>query len=206
MMNCTEDPATLQKVCCELEDLRLQDSITSSMNSTTCDGMPFPNTCLHILRSIPGNSRCVDCGNHNPDWASVTYGVLLCVRCSGRHRSYGVATSRVRSISMDNWSYSQVLSMLEGGNEQLHNFYDRHDMCDKRSRVFERRYQTKAARFYRNNMESHLSKIRQIGLWKGRAASRKAAKTNHHHHHHNNKPTKLDVINQTVTHRQVTVQ
>ncbi|OEU19566.1 Arf GTPase activating protein, partial [Fragilariopsis cylindrus CCMP1102] len=71
----------------------------------------------------PGNLRCIDCGNCHPDWASVSYGILLCVRCSGRHRSYGVATSRVRSISMDNWSYSQVLSMLEGGNEQLHNFY-----------------------------------------------------------------------------------
>jgi hypothetical protein len=196
---------SLQKVCSELEDLRLQDIITSSMNSTTCDGMPFPNACLHILRSIPGNSRCVDCGNHNPDWASVTYGVLLCVRCSGRHRSYGVATSRVRSISMDCWSHSQVLAMLEGGNEQLHNFYDRHDMGKSNSTVFNHRYQTKAAKFYRKNMEMHVSKIEQIGLWKGRAYSRKeTTKTNHHHH--NNKPTKPIAINQNATHRQMTVQ
>ena len=203
MMNYTEDPATLQKVRRELEGLR-------SMNSTTCDGMPFPNACKRLLRSIGGNSCCVDCGNHDNDWASVTYGVLLCVRCSGRHRSYGVATSRVRSISMDNWSYSQVLAMLEGGNEQLHNFYDRHDMGDNKSGVFDRRYQTKAAKFYRKNMESHVSKIGQIGLWKGRAASRKAAKltktNHHHHHHHNNKPTKPVADNQTATHRQVTVQ
>merc|ERR1712238_476489 len=139
------------------------------------DGMPFPTACRRVLGSIAGNSRCVDCGNHNPDWASVSYGILLCMRCSGRHRSYGVATSRVRSISMDSWSHTQVLAMLEGGNEQLYNFYDRHDMGEKKSKVFNHRYQTKAARFYRKNMEIHVAKVGQIGLWKGRAASRKAA-------------------------------
>ena len=170
-----------KKASTELEMLRLHGSITvknsnnsSSSSSINKDGIPFPNACLHILRSIiPGNLRCIDCGNSHPDWASVSYGILLCVRCSGRHRSYGVATSRVRSISMDNWSYSQVLSMLEGGNEQLHNFYSRHLMCDIKSEIFDRRYQTKAAYFYRTNMEVHVANVGKFGQWKGREASRK---------------------------------
>jgi hypothetical protein len=74
---------------------------------------------------------------------------------------------------MDCWSHSQVLAMLEGGNEQLQNFYTRHDMGEKQSKVFDQRYQTKAARFYRNNMERHVATIEQIGEWMGRAASRK---------------------------------
>jgi len=73
---------------------------------------------------------------------------------------------------MDCWSHSQVLAMLEGGNEQLQNFYCRHDMGEK-SKVFDHRYQTKAARFYRKNMGNHVAKIGQIGQWMGRAASRK---------------------------------
>ena len=175
MMQHTEDPLTLKKVASELEKLRLHDSMTR--NDIYSDGSPFPRSCCNLLRSIPGNSQCVDCGNRNPDWASVTYGVLLCTNCSGRHRSYGVATSRVRSISMDCWSHSQVLAMLEGGNEQLQNFYCRHDMGEKSSKVFDHRYQTKAARFYRRNMESHVAEIGQIGQWMGRAASRKVATT-----------------------------
>jgi hypothetical protein len=165
----------LRQASTELEILRLHGSIPCKNSNK--DGIPFPNTCLHILRSIPGNSRCIDCGNCNPDWASVSYGILLCVRCSGRHRSYGVATSRVRSISMDNWSYSQVLSMLEGGNEQLHNFYSRYLMCDKISRVFDRRYQTKAAHFYRTNMVVHVANVGKFSQWKGREASRNKAVT-----------------------------
>merc|ERR1712232_729570 len=83
--------------------------------------------------------------------------------------------SRVRSVSMDSWSHPQVLTMLEGGNEQLHNFYDRHHMEKQNSKVFHHRYQTNAARFYRKNMEAHVEKIKRIGRWRGRTASRKAA-------------------------------
>jgi len=176
--NYTEDPFILQKVANELEDLRLHDD--STRNDIHSDGAPFPRSCRKLLRSIPGNSQCIDCGNQNPDWASVTYGVLLCTKCSGRHRSYGVSVSRVRSITMDCWSHSQVLAMLEGGNDQLQHFFTRHDMGEK-SKVFDRRYQTKAARFYRKNMEQHVTKIENIGKWMGRAASRKNTTTTAQH-------------------------
>lgn len=173
-IHCTEDPFMLQKVAKELEDLRFNESISRSKNNIHSDGAPFPRSCRKLLRSIPGNSQCVDCGRQNPDWASVSYGVLMCTICSGRHRSYGVSVSRVRSTTMDNWTHSQVLAMLEGGNEQLQNFFTRHDMGQK-SKVFDQRYQTKASRFYRKNMGGHVTKIEEIGKWMGRAASRRIA-------------------------------
>lgn len=37
-------------------------------------------------------------------WASVNNGILLCLNCSGVHRSFGVRVSFVRSITMDSWS------------------------------------------------------------------------------------------------------
>ena len=169
-IQCTEDPHLLRKVANELEALRCHDSATA--NDIHSDGAPFPRSCQKLLKSIPGNSRCVDCGKRNPDWASVSYGVLMCTVCSGKHRSYGVSVSRVRSISMDSWSHAQVLAMLEGGNEQLQNFFGRHEM-GKESKVFDQRYQTKAARFYRRNMKQHVETIERIGQWKGREASRK---------------------------------
>mmetsp|Transcript_15441 Transcript_15441/g.35379 ORF Transcript_15441/g.35379 Transcript_15441/m.35379 type:complete len:220 (-) Transcript_15441:583-1242(-) len=171
----TEDPATIRAVATELEALRLHDAETR--NDIHSDGAPFPRSCRRLLRSIPGNSRCMDCGNRNPDWASVTYGVLLCTVCSGRHRSYGVSVSRVRSVTMDSWSHSQVLAMLEGGNEQLQNFYSRHGMGERSPPgVFGQRYHTKAARFYRQNMEGHVAGVGRAGrLWRGREASRNAA-------------------------------
>jgi hypothetical protein len=52
--------------------------------------VPFPPHCFQLMRSLTGNDRCVDCGAHHPDWASVSYGALICMQCSGRHRSLGV--------------------------------------------------------------------------------------------------------------------
>jgi hypothetical protein len=39
-----------------------------------------------VLRSLPGNSTCVDCGAPSPDWGSPSFGILFCFQCSGLHR------------------------------------------------------------------------------------------------------------------------
>ena len=68
-------------------------AITESSAPADCSGKRFPPNCLKLVRCLPGNSRCVDCGEMSPEWASVSYGALLCLRCSGRHRGLGVNVS-----------------------------------------------------------------------------------------------------------------
>ena len=146
-----------------------------------------------MLQKIQGNHRCVDCGEQNPQWAACRYGALLCLNCSGHHRSLGVQISSVRSISMDEWRVEEVISMLEGGNYQLSSFFDRHALTQQscppngattttttndtttkitRENVTRLRYKTKAALFYRNNMEQHVQTILANGPYRGREVSR----------------------------------
>ena len=66
--------------------------------------------------SKPGNDCCADCGHPSPDWASLNLGVLICIQCSGIHRNLGSHVSRVRSLSLDTWSLSQLEVMRRLGN------------------------------------------------------------------------------------------
>lgn len=39
-----------------------------------------------FLQSLPGNDSCADCGASDPEWGSVSFGILLCSVCCGAHR------------------------------------------------------------------------------------------------------------------------
>lgn len=54
---------------------------------------------LDVLRRVPGNDVCADCGAADPDWASLNLGILLCIECSGVHRNLSVQISKVCSRS-----------------------------------------------------------------------------------------------------------
>lgn len=85
--------------------------------------MPQPAPVMHLspaievaIRLLPGNDRCVDCKAVCPQWAGVSFGVLLCLVCAGKHRSLGVHTSFVKSLVMDSWSMNEVRLLKAGGN------------------------------------------------------------------------------------------
>jgi Arf-GAP/coiled-coil/ANK repeat/PH domain-containing protein len=48
-----------------------------------------------IPQIMDTNTACADCNTPNPDWVSLNLGVLLCIECSGVHRSLGVHVSKV---------------------------------------------------------------------------------------------------------------
>jgi hypothetical protein len=143
----------------------------------------FPQACRGMLLEMDGNVRCVDCDNKSPDWAAVSYGALVCINCSGKHRSLGVNNSKVRSITMDHWTYDEVVKMLEGGNRQLETFYERHSLVPT-SEAFQSpqlshdnislmRYKTKAALFYRQKLDHHVQDMISRGPYQGRRRKRR---------------------------------
>jgi len=70
------------------------------------------------------NSRCVDCNEPMPTWASVNLGVFMCLACSGVHRSLGVHISFIKSLSLDKWTRELVNNMKSGGNERGNLYFE----------------------------------------------------------------------------------
>lgn len=79
-----------------------------------------PARLLQVVREADeGNNWCADCGSSSKvEWVSINLGIILCIECSGIHRSLGTHISKIRSLTLDVHSFSNdiVEILLQIGN------------------------------------------------------------------------------------------
>ena len=72
----------------------------------------------------PSNLKCADCRGANPTWASINLGAVICIECSGIHRSLGTHVTKVRSLTLDAWEVDQILVVKALGNAAVNAVYE----------------------------------------------------------------------------------
>lgn len=73
------------------------------------------------------NSTCADCKSKGAAWASLDFGVFVCINCSGVHRSFGMHITRIRSTKLDDWIVGDY-KVLETVGNQIANLYWEHGL------------------------------------------------------------------------------
>lgn len=74
-----------------------------------------PDKLLQMLRdNDQGNCWCADCGSGaKVEWVSINLAIILCIECSGIHRSLGTHISKVRSLTLDITSFTpDIIELL----------------------------------------------------------------------------------------------
>ncbi len=111
----------------EIEPHDLADDALSMSGSTSTATSMYssasPKNPL-VKQILNANLTCADCGKKRPEWVSLNLGVLVCIECSGVHRSLGVHLSKVRSLRLDQLTDAECALVNCLGNDFVNSVWE----------------------------------------------------------------------------------
>ncbi|KAK9456010.1 hypothetical protein V1511DRAFT_520914 [Dipodascopsis uninucleata] len=112
----------------EQEHFPTQASLITGAASDSMQPCSANESLLSKMREADSkNSICADCGaTSKVEWVSINLMVILCIDCSGVHRSLGTHISKIRSLTLDTTSFTPDLveALLLMGNTKANEVWE----------------------------------------------------------------------------------
>ena len=125
----------------------------------------FADPELKLVFNSPENNFCNDCNKKDPRWCSINNAVLLCAKCTRKHRKYSKNVSQIKSLEGDLWSKEEIKRLNIGGNSRFSKMILSYNIPLINENA-EYKYHTKAANYYRNLLDEELKGKSIINLIK----------------------------------------
>jgi len=106
----------------QIEGSLVDSSINNNISNNSIKYITIDQKILNELYNY--NPTCADCNSPSPTWASLNLCIMICIECSGIHRSLGSHISKVRSLTLDKWTENYIQLLITIGNKKSNSIWD----------------------------------------------------------------------------------
>ena len=115
---------------------------------------------VQSLLSLPGNNKCLECGNTSIEWVSFPTSIFLCQSCSREHKSFSKKET-IKSLSISEFTEKELSKLSIGGNDRYLSLLKEYIISISEPNI-ENKYLTFATAYYNALLEAEINKNNNI--------------------------------------------
>ena len=112
------------------------------------------------LLSLPGNDKCLECGNTSVEWVSFPTSIFICSSCGRQHKNF-TKKPIIKSLSISEFTEKELSKLSIGGNERYSSFLKEYNIQITEPNI-ENKYLTFATSYYNALLEAEINKNENI--------------------------------------------
>ena len=114
------------------------------------------NDKIQSLLSIPGNNKCLECGNTSIEWVSFPTSIFLCQSCSREHKSFSKKET-IKSLSISEFTERELSKLSIGGDDRYLSILKEYNISITEPNI-ENKYLTFATAYYNALLDAEINK------------------------------------------------
>ena len=112
------------------------------------------------LLSLPGNDKCLECGNTSVEWVSLPTSIFICSSCGRQHKNFAKKPI-VKSLSISEFTEKELSKLSIGGNDRYSSLLKEYNIPISEPNI-ENKYLTFATAYYNALLEAEINKNEDI--------------------------------------------